>query len=124
MNLTADSFDKAELFWHIYKRVVKVVTVKAESDANPHKQINTRRYLGETIQSWEIKKFIISHRFLWNGNAISTQKTRYFSCLNFDVTSHDSLQPKKFSNEAVLLRLMQYLISLYSFQISEEIKKQ
>ena len=53
MNLATDLFDKSDLIGLIYLRVVKTLigTVKAEPDANPYKQINTRRYVGETIQS-------------------------------------------------------------------------
>ena len=67
MNLTANTFDKADLIWLIYERAVKTLTLtvnmEAKPDVNPYKQINTRQYVAETIQSWE-GKVRISHRFL------------------------------------------------------------
>ena len=90
VNLTADTFDKPDVIWLIYERAVTTLTLtmtmKAKPDVNPYKQINTRQYIGETIQSWE-GKVLISHRFLWNGNAISTPKEHDSSSLNVDVDS-------------------------------------
>ena len=55
MNLAADIFDKVDLISLINGRAVKTLilaaTVRAKPDTNLYKEINTRRYVGETIQS-------------------------------------------------------------------------
>ena len=55
MNLAVDMFDKVDLISIINGRAVKTLilaaTVKTKPDTNLYKQINTRQYVGETIQS-------------------------------------------------------------------------
>ena len=53
MNLAVDMFDKVDLISLINGRAVKtlILAVKTKPDTNLYKQINTRQYVGETIQS-------------------------------------------------------------------------
>ena len=55
MNLAVDIFDKVDLISLINGRAVKTLIlaaiVKTKPDTNLYKQINTRQYVAETIQS-------------------------------------------------------------------------
>lgn len=57
------------------------------------------------------KKLLLS-QFLLESNALLTPTEHSSSYLNVDATSHESLQLKYFSSEAVW-RLMQYLMLLF-----------
>ena len=91
MNLAVDMFDKVDLISLINVRAVKTLilaaTVKTKPDTNLYKQINTRQYVGETIQSWKRRLFLLDTGSCGVKVLFQYRNNNHSSChMNFHAT--------------------------------------
>ena len=103
VNPTIDIFDKAALICLIYDLDCYCESKIRGRFIHRHKYYTICKKGDFKLRN---EKVLISHRFLWGKNVISTPRERGSSCLKVDVKSVESLQVKQISNDTSL-RLMQ-----------------